>query len=42
MEERKPEYENEAEYKYNIIVILIVILGFLIHSNYEKIIALFR
>jgi len=38
----EPDYENEAEYKYNIIIILIVIIGCIIYYNYEEIIALFR
>lgn len=28
--ERKPNYEEEAEYKYPILVLIVIVLGFLI------------
>jgi len=37
MKNQEPDYENEAEYKYQIIVLLIILFGYIIHSNYEKI-----
>lgn len=40
MKFERPDYENEAEHKYNFIVLLIVLFVLVIYFNYEKIIAI--